>query len=87
MQSTEFNGSAPQAALDKQAFLTSLEEMLELEPNTLQGPETLESRGWDSLAVISCQAMLDERFGIRMDCDRLLECDTFDTLFQLAARA
>ena len=75
----------PPAGIDKHAFLADIEAMLELEPNSLKGPEALEHHGWDSLSLISFQSLLDGVYGIRVDCARILECDTFDKLFYLVS--
>ena len=48
----------------KREFLSLLEEILEVTPGTLKGNEQLlDLEGWDSLAVVSFIAMVDERFG------------------------
>ena len=51
--------------MDRKEFLLALDEMLELDPGTLTGDETLESlEAWDSLAVISFIALVDEKTGV-----------------------
>jgi len=83
MESTKLNQAAPAVAIEKREFLDQLAEMVQVPKNTLKGPETLGSYEWDSLAVITFQAFLDERFGIRIPHGRIAACDTFDELFDL----
>jgi hypothetical protein len=83
MKSTKFQTVAPGAAIDKREFLGEVEGILRLDPNILRGPEVLGSHGWDSIAVITFQAFLDERLGVTIDCGRIAACNTFDDLFQL----
>jgi phosphopantetheine binding protein len=72
-------------AIDKPEFLGHLGDMLE-EPG-LAGPEALGDHGWDSLSVISFQAFLDERLGVRVPSASIAACETFDELYQLAIDA
>lgn len=51
--------------MTKQEFITLFEELLEVEPGTISGDETLEElEGWNSLATVSFIAMADEHLGI-----------------------
>ena len=60
------------------------DELLELEPGTAKGPETLDSfEGWNSLAVISLMALVDERFGLTLQPRRIAECQTVADLMGL----
>src|SRR5262249_6532531 len=83
MESVRDSRLTPRTPIDKKAFLEQLEDMLQLDRHSLKGPEALEDYGWDSLSTISFQALLDDRFGIRMNCAQFLQSDTFDKLFQL----
>ena len=48
--------------MTKREFLSELEEILEADPGALEGDERLtDLKGWDSLAVVSLIAMVDER--------------------------
>ena len=50
--------------MTKHEFLSELEEILETSPGALEGDEQLaDLKGWDSLAVVSLIAMVDERLG------------------------
>ena len=53
--------------MTKREFLSLFEEILEAEPGSLRGDEVLPGReGWDSLAVVSLIAMVDEQFGMTL---------------------
>jgi acyl carrier protein len=70
--------------LQKTEFLLSLDELLELEPGTVKGSETLESlEGWNSLAIISLMALMDERFDVTLQPRRIAACTTVADLVAL----
>ena len=53
--------------MTKREFLSELEEILEADPGSLKGDEPLPGlEGWDSLAVVSLIAMVDEQFGVTL---------------------
>jgi acyl carrier protein len=67
--------------MEMKAFLLLLDGLLELEPGTLRGDETLISiEGWDSLVVISFMALVDEHFGINLQPRKIVECSTLADL-------
>lgn len=71
--------------MDSQEFLRALDEMLELEPGTLTGAESLEALdGWDSLAVISFIALVDEKIGLIVAGEKLAQAKTVADLLALA---
>ena len=68
-------------------FYRLLDEVLELDAGTLRGDEKLEDvENWDSLAVISYIALVDEQFGIVIDSELLMEAKTVSDLYNLAAQ-
>lgn len=70
--------------MQRTEFLLSLDELLELEPGTVQGSETLERlEGWNSLAIISLMALMDERFGVTLQPRRIAACTTVADLVAL----
>ena len=74
--------------MDRKDFLLALDETLELEPGTLTGAETLESLdSWDSLAVISFIALVDETMNIVVEGEKLARAKTVDDLLALAGVA
>jgi acyl carrier protein len=53
--------------MTKREFLSHFEEILEAAPGTLKGDEALPGmEGWDSLAVVSLIAMVDEQLGFTL---------------------
>lgn len=74
--------------MNRKDFLLALDEMLELDAGTLTGPEELASLdSWDSLAVISFIALVDERFGTVVEGEKLAKAKTVDDLLALAGVA
>ncbi|PTA50809.1 hypothetical protein C9I43_09965 [Shewanella morhuae] len=70
--------------MNKQEFLNLLEEILELDSNTLQGDEVLmDIEQWDSLAFLSVIAMADEHFDIVIQGDKLEKIKTVNDLIAL----
>lgn len=70
--------------MSRQDFLTSLHELLELDLGTLTGAEALQGlEAWNSLAVISFIAMVDEEFGVTLSAEKLRACQTVDDLVAL----
>jgi acyl carrier protein len=68
-------------------FNLLLDEMLELEAGTLTGAERLEDiETWDSLAVISFIALVDEQFGTLIESEKLASAGTIGDLYQLATQ-
>lgn len=66
-------------------FLRELDEMLELDAGTLTGAEKLvDLEGWDSLAVISFIALVDEKLGIVVEGEKLARAKTVADLLDIA---
>ena len=62
-------------------FLLLLDELLELEPATLKGPEALDNvEGWNSLAVISFMALVEEHLGVSLAPQQIVKCQTVNDL-------
>jgi acyl carrier protein len=71
--------------MERPEFLRQLDELLDLEPGTLKGDETLESlENWNSLAVIGFMAMIDEHYGIVVPPKQISACTTVENLIELA---
>lgn len=74
--------------MDRKDFLLALDEALELDPGTLTGEETLESlESWDSLAVISFIALVDETMGVVVEGEKLAQAKTVADLLALVGVA
>ncbi len=69
--------------MNKREFLSLLEEVIEADPGTIKGTETLEDLGWDSLSVLGFIAAIDERFGFDISPKELNKCKTVDDLMAL----
>ncbi len=68
-------------------FYAALDEMLELDPGTITGNERLEDiEAWDSLAVISFIALVDEKFDILVETEKLAAAESIADLYALAIR-
>ncbi len=74
--------------MDRKEFLLALDEMLELDDGTLTGAEELEAiDAWDSLAVISFIALVDEKLGHVVEGEKLVKAKTVQDLLGLAGIA
>ena len=69
--------------MNKREFLSLLEEVIEADPGTIKGTETLEDLAWDSLSVLGFIAAMDERFGLDISPKELNKCKTVDDLIAL----
>jgi len=73
--------------MEKSKVLLALDELLELNPGTLKGPEKLTTyENWDSLTVISFIAFADEEFGIVVGSDAISKVQTVDDLVGLVIK-
>ena len=69
--------------MDRNELLRSLEELMELAPGTLTGPEGLaELEGWNSMAVIGFIGLADDR-GLAVSLGSVTQCTTVDELVRL----
>jgi acyl carrier protein len=63
--------------------LVALSELLETD-SPLTGPEELSTLGnWDSLAVMSLMAMVDDKYGVTLAPKDIYKCATVDDLVAL----
>lgn len=70
--------------MDRQEFLDAVAELLEMDPGTLKGDEPLDSLdGWDSLAVISFIALVDESLEMILEGDKLADASSMAELMAL----
>lgn len=70
--------------MNRKDFLLLLDEVIEAEPGTLTGAESLKDIAWDSLSVLGFIALMDERFGFEMSPKKLSKCETVNDLVALA---
>lgn len=72
-------------AMSRQDFLRSIDEILELPPGTVQGPEALDDFPlWDSTAMISFMALADSHNLTKLAPKQLAACVTVSDLLRLA---
>lgn len=72
--------------MNRKEFLNALEDILELDADTLTGDEVLlEIDQWDSLAFLSVIAMADEHFNIVIQGDKLEKIKTVEDLVALVS--
>lgn len=66
-------------------FYTEMAEILELEPDEVTPDLRLEDTNWDSLAVVSTIALIDELYDEAISADALNDCDTVGDIEKLIA--
>jgi acyl carrier protein len=72
-------------AMTRAEFLRSVDEILELPPGTLRGPEKLEDFPlWDSTAIISFMALADSNNRAKLAPRAIGACQTVEDLLGLA---
>ena len=71
--------------MTREEFLAQLDELVELEPGTLKGPEKLEDLDqWTSMAMVGFIALADEYNGTKVGPKEIAKCLTVDDLLKLA---
>ncbi|MCK6251372.1 acyl carrier protein [Pseudomonas fragi] len=63
-------------------ILRLIEESMEVDENTIALGQELE---WDSIAVVTFMALVDERLNKTISADRLNKCETVDQVVELVA--
>ncbi len=63
-------------------ILRLIEESMEADENTIALGQELE---WDSIAVVTFMALVDERLNKTISADRLNKCETVDQVVELVA--
>ena len=70
--------------MTKKAFLLLLDELIEAQPGTLNGTESLQQvAGWDSVVVLGFMALVDQQFSVAVSPMQLVECKTVNDLVAL----
>ena len=57
-------------------FYEGLAEILEVEPAEIAPNFNVKEAGWDSLAVVSTIALIDDVFGLTVHPNKLGQCET-----------
>ncbi|WP_122783310.1 phosphopantetheine-binding protein [Pseudomonas saxonica] len=63
-------------------ILRLIEESMEADENTVALGQELD---WDSIAVVTFMALVDERLNKTISADRLNKCETVDQVVELVA--
>lgn len=66
-------------------FYEGLAEILEVDVDQVNSDLALEEGGWDSLAVVSTIALIDDVYDVTVHPDRLSDCKTVGDIEQLVA--
>jgi acyl carrier protein len=70
--------------MKKKDFLTLFEDVIEAGRDTLTGDENInELDGWDSLAIVSFIAVVDETIGVTLSPQGIAESKTVQDLIDL----
>jgi acyl carrier protein len=68
----------------KEKFLQIVSEALEKEIQNIQITDHFkEYEEWDSLAILSIMALIEENFGTTISRDNLNKCQTLEDLFKI----
>ena len=68
-------------------FFDGLAEIFEIEPNEVSESLPLTSVAWDSLAIVSTIALIDEQFDVMVDGQALASCETVGDIQKLITLA
>jgi len=60
-----------------------LEEMLELDADTIKGNENLDEIAWDSMTVVMFIAMADQKYSVAVSPSKLADAKTVSDLYSL----
>jgi acyl carrier protein len=70
--------------MSRQDILRELEKLMELEQGMLTGAESLDNLPtWDSLAILTCIAVFQQRTGVVLDAERLSLARTVNDLVRI----
>ena len=74
--------------MSRQDILTELEKLMELDRGTLTGTESLDNLPtWDSLAMLTCIAVFQQRTGFVLDGAKLSQARTVNDLVHIVPGA
>ena len=68
----------------KAEFLLELDEVLDLPPGTVKGPEKLADVNWSSIAMIGFIALADKNNETILSPRQIVKCSTVDDLLRIA---
>ncbi|MEI6491218.1 MAG: acyl carrier protein [Verrucomicrobiota bacterium] len=67
-------------------FYRDLEEMLELDPGTIKGDESLDTLNWDSMAVVMFIALADKNHGVAVSAGDVRKAASVADLFAILSK-
>jgi acyl carrier protein len=71
--------------MSREEFLLQMDEILNLQPGTLRGPEKLEDvKNWDSTALIGLILLADANLSEPLTPEQVVACSTVEDLLRLA---
>ena len=71
--------------MDQAVFFAQLDEILELPPGTLKGPELLSDlENWDSLALMSFISLMSDQYQVTLSPRQISSCETVSDLWKLS---
>lgn len=69
------------------AFYEGMAEIFEIDPSEISPQLDLQAQAWDSLAIVSTIALVDDCFGVMLDGQSLGKCETVGDIEKLIASA
>lgn len=70
--------------MTKSEFYSEIETVLELEPGSVNGAESLSDiPAWDSMGILSFIALVDNKLGVVTEPEKLVKCKTIGDLVNL----
>ena len=70
----------------KKEFLIKMSEALELEEGILSFDTDFSELNWDSLAVITAIAIVDECFGVVISAEKIFYCQNLNDIIEIACK-
>ena len=70
--------------MERATFLKELGSVLHADAEAASPDLRLEDVVWDSLAVMSTVALIDEHCGVTISCDELARCETLGDVLRMA---
>ncbi len=71
--------------ITKEQLHRDLESILEMDPNSIDGTESLSSLPWDSMAVVMFIAMADQNYSAVISPSKLADAKNVSDLYSIVA--
>lgn len=70
--------------MDKQGFVSEFEEIVMVEPGTVDESTDLnELEDWDSLTKVALEVFIEDKFGIKLELKAINEFETFGDILKV----